>query len=79
MKRVLHRQHAWNEEQMRKLDVQGRHRSEWCYAPYDGRKVSPPKNGAADEIHSKDRSRQHTERQRWPIHLRSETSVNEVD
>ena len=49
MKRVLHRQHAWNEEQMRKLDAQGRHRSEWCYAPYDGRKVSPPKNGADDE------------------------------
>ena len=24
-----------------KLDSQGRHRSEWCYAPYDGRLESP--------------------------------------
>ena len=47
-----------NEEQIQKLDAQGRHRSEWCYAPYDGRKVSPPKNGADDEIHSKDRPEQ---------------------
>ena len=23
------------------LDSQGRHRSEWCYAPYDGRSESP--------------------------------------
>ena len=51
----MKKHNAWNEEQMRKLDAQGRHRSEWCYAPYDGRKVSPPKNGADDEIHSKDR------------------------
>ena len=58
MKRTPHRQHAWNEDQMAKLDAQGRHRSEWCYAPYDGRKVSPPKNGADDEIHSKDRPEQ---------------------
>ena len=27
----------YNEDQMKKLDAQGRHRSEWCYAPYDGR------------------------------------------
>ena len=24
-----------------KLDSQGRHRSEWCYSPYDGREESP--------------------------------------
>ena len=29
----------YKEDQMRKLDAQGRHRSEWCYAPYDGRCV----------------------------------------
>ena len=29
---------TYKEEQMAKLDAQGRHRSEWCYAPYDGRK-----------------------------------------
>ena len=26
-----------NEEEMLRLDAQGRHRSEWCYAAYDGR------------------------------------------
>ena len=24
---------------MEEFDAQGRHRSEWCYAPYDGRKI----------------------------------------
>ena len=28
----------YKEDQMKKLDAQGRHRSQWCYAPYDGRK-----------------------------------------
>ena len=28
-----------NEEEMLRLDAQGRHRSEWCYAAYDGRCV----------------------------------------
>ena len=27
----------YKEDQMKKLDAQGRHRSEWCYAAYDGR------------------------------------------
>ena len=27
------------------LDAQGRHRSEWCYAAYDGRKETPLPNG----------------------------------
>ena len=27
------------------LDAQGRHRSEWCYAAYDGRKETPKSNG----------------------------------
>jgi len=27
------------------LDAQGRHRSEWCYAAYDGRKKLPNPNG----------------------------------
>ena len=31
------------------LDEQGRHRSQWIYAPYDGRKISPPKDGASDD------------------------------
>ena len=26
-----------SESKMAVLDSQGRHRSEWCYAPYDGR------------------------------------------
>ena len=34
------------------LDEQGRHRSEWCYAPYDGRKISPPKDGADEDHHT---------------------------
>ena len=25
----------------KRLDAQGRHRSEWCYSPYDGRSESP--------------------------------------
>ena len=41
---------AWKEREMAKLDAQGRHRSEWCYAPYDGRKISlPPKNGGSSD------------------------------
>ena len=35
-----------NEEHMILLDTQGRHRSEWCYAAYDGRKELPTPNGA---------------------------------
>ena len=27
----------YKEDQMKKLDAQGRHRSQWCYAAYDGR------------------------------------------
>ena len=34
---------------MEEFDAQGRHRSEWCYAPYDGRIDTPPKNGAIDD------------------------------
>ena len=29
---------AWKDREMAKLDAQGRNRSEWCYAAYDGRK-----------------------------------------
>ena len=38
-----------NEEQIAKLDSQGRHRSEWCYAAYDGRKELPLPNGLSDK------------------------------
>ena len=31
------RLYHYKENQMRKLDNQGRHRSEWCYAQYDDR------------------------------------------
>ena len=54
MKRTPHRQHAWNEDQMAKLDAQGRHRSEWCYAPYDGRYTLPKPNGQDYEVSSQD-------------------------
>ena len=33
------------EEEIARLDAQGRHRSEWCYAAYDGRKELPNPNG----------------------------------
>ena len=49
----------YNEEQMRKLDAQGRHRSEWCYAAYDGRKDREIPHGVGYEIHRKDRPEQH--------------------
>jgi len=40
----------YNEKRMAEFDGQGRHRSEWCYAPYDGRKISlPPKNGGSSD------------------------------
>ena len=34
-----------NEEHIALLDAEGRHRSEWCYAAYDGRKERPVPNG----------------------------------
>ena len=34
-----------NEMNIALLDAQGRHRSEWCYAAYDGRKELPKSNG----------------------------------
>ena len=44
------RQQVWNktyrEEEMAKLDQQGRHRSQWIYANYDGRKDGPIPHGA---------------------------------
>ena len=43
---VTYNKIEYNESEIAKLDAQGRHRSEWCYAPYDGRKIPPPKNGA---------------------------------
>ena len=40
---------------MEEFDAQGRHRSEWCYAPYDGRIDTPPKDGQSeDEINPTD-------------------------
>ena len=37
---------TYKENQMQKLDAQGRHRSEWCYAAYDGR-ITTTKDDAA--------------------------------
>ena len=31
----------YTDDKNKLLDSQGRHRSEWCYAPYDGRLESP--------------------------------------
>ena len=57
------RQQEWyttyKQDQMAKLDAQGRHRSEWCYAAYDGRKDREIPHGAGYEIHSKDRPKQY--------------------
>ena len=36
---------AWKELEMAKLDQQGRHRSQWIYSPFDGRKKLPNPNG----------------------------------
>ena len=33
------------EKEIEKLNKSGRHESEWVYAPYDGRKNMPEKNG----------------------------------
>ena len=37
---------TYKEDQIAKLDQQGRHRSEWCYADYDGRKDGSIPHGA---------------------------------
>ena len=50
MERAPHRQQAWNEQQMQKLDEEGRHRSQWIYSPYDGRRDGPIPHGAGYEI-----------------------------
>ena len=44
----------YDEREMVKLDQQGRHRSEWCYAPYDGRYTLPKSNGQDYEVSSQD-------------------------
>ena len=31
----------YTDDKNKLLDSQGRHRSEWCYSPYDGRSESP--------------------------------------
>jgi len=44
-----------NEEAMTLLDTQGRHRSQWCYAAYDGRKDGEIPHGAGKEIRDKEK------------------------
>ena len=40
--RMGNREKTPEEKEIEKLDRQGRHRSEWAYAPYDGRyKLAP--------------------------------------
>ena len=45
---------TYKQDQMRKLDEQGRHRSEWCYSYYDGRQQREIPHGAGYEISDKD-------------------------
>ena len=42
MGRALHPKRQTNEEAIAMLDADGRHRSQWIYAPYDGRKTPYP-------------------------------------
>ena len=38
---IHHKKRSKSDAKKVTLDSQGRHRSEWCYAPYDGRSESP--------------------------------------
>ena len=38
---IHHKKRSESDAKKVTLDSQGRHRSEWCYAPYDGRAESP--------------------------------------
>ena len=42
MGRPLHPNRQTNEEAIAMLDADGRHRSQWVYAPYDGRRTPYP-------------------------------------
>ena len=42
MGRALHPKRQTNKEAIAMLDADGRHRSQWIYAPYDGRKKRTP-------------------------------------
>ena len=42
MGRALHPKRQTNEEAIAMLDADGRHRSQWVYAPYDGRRTPYP-------------------------------------
>ena len=42
MGRPLHSNRQTNEEAIAMLDADGRHRSQWVYAPYDGRRTPYP-------------------------------------
>ena len=44
---------------MEKLDADGRHRSEWAYAPYDGRYTLPKTDGQDYEISSQDETKKY--------------------
>ena len=49
----------YNEREMVKLDQEGRHRSEWAYAPYDGRYTLPKTDGQDYEISSQDETKKY--------------------
>ena len=38
---IHHKKRSESDAKKVTLDSQGRHRSEWCYSPYDGRSESP--------------------------------------
>ena len=38
---IHHKKRSKSDAKKVTLDSQGRHRSEWCYSPYDGRAESP--------------------------------------
>ena len=38
---IHHKKRSESDAKKVTLDSQGRHRSEWCYSPYDGRAESP--------------------------------------
>ena len=48
--KMAQRNKTYKENQMARLDQQGRHRSQWIYSPYDGRRDKEIPHGAGLEI-----------------------------
>ena len=71
---------TYKEEQIAKLDQQGRHRSQWIYSPYDGRRDKEIPHGAGLEIPRRSPYPSHViEAYREPIKRSRETPLTKEE